>query len=77
MSEIKDKVKQDVMWIVLATYHAGSIGSSISDVSEVSTEEILSIPELAIVDREAIREFYDEGHQVQVEIPAGWVKELK
>lgn len=40
-------------------------------------EEILSTPELAVVDREANREFYDEGHQVEVEVPEGWVKEIK
>lgn len=69
MSEIRDRAEAKGL-IILKQLRRDKT-------EEEAIQEILSIPELAIVDREANREFYDEGHQVEVEIPKGWVKEVK
>jgi len=71
MSEIRDRIKSRMGYLMLE-----EISMPIG-MPEKIVEKLLSIPELAIVDREAHREFYDEGHQVEVEIPNGWVKEVK
>ena len=89
MSEIKDKARERVNELQLelrqiVNAHARNESMSLTERKENIDlavdhfiDQILSIPELAIVDREAHREFYDEGHQVQVAIPEGWVKEVK
>lgn len=80
MSEIRDRVRQKAIEILIKPlkipYQTDAAEMMVQGAIN-QAEEILSISELAIVDRKANREFYDEGHQVEVGIPEGWVKEVK
>ena len=81
MSEIRDRVKQRLRGLIACNYEP-----------EMQIDQILAIPEIAIVDREAELPFFTKHESKEIErltkgevyglcqvdvLKAGWVKEVR